>query len=58
MLICGWHLDLFELEKNSFLTLNWTRLCSFYGELPTEESILREIGDLLKRIKQQAPAVD
>lgn len=49
------YLDSLELGENSVLTLNWTRLHSFHGELPPEEGILREIGDLMKRLGQQDP---
>ncbi|MDR1547916.1 MAG: hypothetical protein LBT06_04915 [Hungatella sp.] len=49
------YLDSLELGENAVLTLNWTRLHSFHGELPPEEGILREIGDLIKRLGQQDP---
>lgn len=49
------YLDSLELGENAVLTLNWTRLHSFHGELPPEEGILREIGDLMKRLGQQDP---
>ena len=49
------YLDTLELGENSVMTLNWTRLNAFHGELPPEEGILREIGDLMKRLEQQDP---
>lgn len=49
------YLDTLELGENSVMTLNWTRLHSFHNELPPEEGILREIGDLMKRLGQQDP---
>ena len=49
------YLDSLELGENSVMTLNWTRLNTFHGELPPEEGILREIGDLMKRLGQQDP---
>lgn len=49
------YLDSLELGENSVLTLNWTRLHSFHGELPPEQGILREIGDLIKRLGKQDP---
>jgi hypothetical protein len=49
------YLDSLELGENSVMTLNWTRLNAFHGELPPEEGILREIGDLMKRLGQQDP---
>jgi len=49
------YLDTLELGENSVMTLNWTRLNAFHGELPPEEGILREIGDLMKRLGQQDP---
>jgi hypothetical protein len=48
-------LDSLELGENSVMTLNWTRLNAFHGELPPEEGVLREIGDLMKRLGQQDP---
>jgi hypothetical protein len=49
------YLDTLELGENSVMTLKWTRLNAFHDELPPEEGILREIGDLMKRLGQQDP---
>lgn len=49
------YLNALELGENAALTLNWTCLHPFHGELPPEEGILREIGDLMKRLGQQDP---
>lgn len=50
------HLDTEDLGENAALTLNWTRLRPFCGELSLEEGILQEIGDFMKRVEQKEPA--